>query len=168
MSIILGITGTYEGYYSGNGYVYNRGSWGSGYSTSWISKAHTNNSNATFTSNSTSISFSTSSAAVSNWGNFYFGSSSKLIVTNAYSKLSVIIRSFRNTRDSSFGVTVLSSAGGSLASGSVNTSANQEYQISISLSTINTSVYLIFGGMHIGTNNTLEWHGFELYSIIFS
>lgn len=167
---ILGITGTYEGYYSGNGSIYNRGSWGSGYSTSWISKANTNNSNATFTSNSTSISFSTPSSAVSNWGNFYFGNSSKLIVTNAYSKVSIIIRSFVNNsrNDPAFGVTVLSSAGGSLASGAVSTTVNQEYTLSISLSSINTSVYLRFGATHTGTNDTLAWHGFELYSIIFS
>ena len=33
----MGITGSYEGWYAGDGIIYNRGSWGSGYSTSNLS-----------------------------------------------------------------------------------------------------------------------------------
>lgn len=73
---VLGITGSYEGYYSGNGTIYNRGSWGSGYNIGWFS-AYTSDSGSSFTQSSTSIKFNAASAAASNFGAFLFGNSNK-------------------------------------------------------------------------------------------
>ena len=103
----MGITGSYEGYYSGNGTIYNRGSWGSGYNIGWFS-AYTSDSGSSFTQSSTSIKFNAASAAASNFGAFLFGNSNKTIILNAFNKLTikVLVDMADSYNNCSFGVEI--------------------------------------------------------------
>lgn len=91
---ILGITGTYEGWYAGTGIIYNRGTWGSGWNSS---KFNTNILNSY--SGSTSLNEETSALRVymseSN-GCFYF--SSKIDLT-PYKTVNFIISGVEATGD---------------------------------------------------------------------
>lgn len=167
---ILGITGSYEGYYSGNGVIYNRGSWGSGYNIRWFSKYNANTTTSIIQS-STSIKFNTNSSPVSNYGSFLFGNNTATIITNPYKTLTVIIMSDIGStyNHPGFEVEIMNVNRGQITNSSIATQSgtNIEYKLSVDISAINTNVYLILTAYHIDGRQS-AYHGFTLLSLFFS
>lgn len=168
---ILGITGSYEGYYSGNGTIYNRGSWGSGYNIGWFS-AYTSDSGSSFIQSSTSIKFNAASASASNFGAFLFGNSNKTIILNAFNKLTikVLVDMASSYNDCGFGVRIYGTGKNMITQNGISTTSGTsvEYTLTINISSVNTNTYFLMEATHTGRNNSLAFHGFTLLSIVLS
>ena len=167
----MGITGTFEGYYSGNGIIYNRGSWGSGYNIGWFS-AYTSDSGSSFTQSSTSIKFNAASAPASNYGSFLFGNSNKTIVLNAFNTMTikVLVDAASSYSNCGFGVEIYGTGKNMITRNSISTTSGTsvEYTLSINISSVNTNTYFLMEATHTGRNNTLAFHGFTLLSMMLS
>lgn len=139
---ILGITGSYEGYYSGNGTIYNRGSWGSGYNIGWFTsyvQSFDNSGGVSITQQQTSIAITTKNKYKQSTEAVDIGKK-ELIVGNPWNNLTVIMFSNRNV-DCTLEAKIYNSSGSIIAQ-SDQVADGTEKTISINLSNINTSFYI--------------------------
>lgn len=143
---VLGITGTFEGYTAGTLDVYNRGTWGSGYSISNIAQnPSTGYVNGSITAQTSAIMVrSPTQRTDHSWSYHCYVYLNKAINLAAYKTVNIIMShtyANKNYTDYMYGYVGSSHGTSDLASTNF-TASNNEVTISINVSNINVNGYL--------------------------
>ena len=161
----MGITGTYEGYYAGNGVVYNRGSWGSGYNIGWFTSyvwGTDGSGGVSITQQQTSIVITTKKKLRQTTEAVDIGKNN-LIVGNPWNNLTVTMFSERNTNCTL--IAEIYNSSGNMIAQSGQAADGTEKTISINLSNINISFYIRLKNEYVGSSSLWYSKDFTILKI---
>lgn len=165
---ILGVTGTYEGFYAGGGLLYNRGTWANGYSASNIKVVPTSDTwvtDCTITAQSSAIKMTAGSGG----GSYQSFVINNLINFQPYSKLKLILSSNYSTgftfeiaiKIPDYGSDMLGSDNRLLYQSITQKIGSTETSYEVDVTSVSASGYLYFNNI-VYKNNSLYIYKIEL------